>query len=55
MAMGKTIDPLVGQVLCKFHYKKCQLADLKLITMSFYGDMQTKRPTRTYALQQFLF
>jgi hypothetical protein len=29
-------------LLCKFHYKKCQLADLKLITMSFYGDKQSK-------------
>jgi hypothetical protein len=33
---------LVGHLLCKFHYKKCQLADLKLITMSFYGDKQSK-------------
>jgi hypothetical protein len=37
---------LVGRLVCNHHFKKCQLADLKLITMSFYGDMQTKRPTR---------
>ena len=36
---------LVGRLVCNHHFKKCQLADLKLITMSFYGDMQTKRPT----------
>jgi hypothetical protein len=35
----------VGHLLCKFHYKKCQLADLKLITMISYGDKQSKRPT----------
>jgi hypothetical protein len=29
---------LVGRLVCNHHFKKCQLADLKLITMSFYGD-----------------